>query len=280
MVILVTGHRGFLGSRILDHLAAEGWHVVGAGRPEVEIPSPAFDALLEATGPDVVVHAAGPASVGASLADPDADRRGSVGVLEGLIEQLGHTPLVLVSSAAVYGDAASLPIGEAAPLRPISPYGRHRLECEEILSRRASRGAVLRVFSAYGEGLRRQVLWDICRRAQAGPVELSGTGAESRDFVHVSDVAEAVATVVRQQAFGGKTFNVASGGETTVARLAALLVEGLGLRREISFSGARREGDPGRWRADIERICRLGFRPRVSIEDGAARYAAWFSRQR
>lgn len=276
MVALVTGQRGFIGSHVAKELAAGGWTVVGAGRPDVEIPSAAFDRLLADTRPELVVHCAGPASVPASFADPDADRRGSVEVLEHLLSRIEDARLVLLSSAAVYGDPEILPVSEDAPRQPISPYGRNRLECEQLARESGTPTAVARVFSAYGDGLRRQVLWDICRQAlAAGPVELAGTGAESRDFVHVSDVAAAVLRIAEQASFGGEAYNVASGNETTIAALAEILVAALGVDADIRFSGERRVGDPVRWRADLARIQGLGFEPRCALEDGAAAYARW-----
>jgi UDP-glucose 4-epimerase len=276
LVALVTGHCGFIGRHVATRLAADGWTVVGAGRPDVEIPSPEFDRLVAARRPQLVVHCAGPASVPASVADPEADRQGSVGVLESLLNRIEGSRLVLVSSAAVYGDPDALPIAEDAPLKPISPYGRHRVECERLARESGTAVAIARVFSAYGEGLRRQVLWDICREAlDGGGVELAGTGHESRDFVHVTDVAAAVSRIAARSAFDGEAVNVAGGRETTIAELAGMLVRALGVDADVRFTGEARPGDPVRWRADLRRVRALGFEPEWTVEAGVAAYAAW-----
>lgn len=275
MVALVTGHRGFLGRHLVERLRADSVDVAGAGRPDIEIPSAAFDALLAATRPDIVVHCAGPASVPESLEHPDEDRAGAVDVLGALLERIGGTKLVLVSSAAVYGEPAELPIAEAAPVAPLSPYGRHRVEAERLALDSGVPLAVARVFSAYGEGLRRQVLWDIAQQALAGgPVELSGTGNETRDFVHARDVAAAIAAIATRSSFEGEIVNVAAGVETSIARLAEILTAELGTE-DVTFNGVGRPGDPTRWRADISHLRELGFEPATSIETGAAAYARW-----
>lgn len=275
MTVLVTGHHGFLGRHIAARYAAAGHAVVGAGRPKIEIPSAAFEQLLARARPELVVHCAGPASVPASIADPDADRAGAVEVLRGLLERLGSARLVLVSSAAVYGQPATLPVTEDAPVAPVSPYGHNRVDAERLVLDSGVRVVVARVFSAYGEGLRRQVLWDIARSALAGGhVELAGTGAESRDFVHARDVARAIEVITERADFEGEIVNVGTGVETPIARLAELITAELGLG-EVRFSGVERPGDPARWRADITRLRGLGFEPAVSIEDGAASYARW-----
>jgi UDP-glucose 4-epimerase len=280
----VTGAGGFLGAHVEAGLRAEGWDVVGAGRPSISIPSESFTKLLRGTRPGVVVHCAGPASVPASLADPLADFSGSAGVLVALVGELAALEpaprLVLLSSAAVYGEPSRLPVAEDAPLVPLSPYGLNRLACEVLLRDLGERfgvpTAILRVFSAYGERLRRQILWDIARQAlDHGRVCLQGTGAESRDFVHATDVARAVRVVLDGGAFAGEPYNVATGRETTIAELAGLLLDALDSSAEVTFSGAPRQGDPSNWRADIDRIAGLGFVPTVAIEDGARRYAVW-----
>jgi len=272
---IVTGHGGFLGGYLAAELRGQGETVVGAGRPDLEIPSDEFAALVARTRPDLVVHCAGPASVPRSIEDPAGDRRGSVEVLRALLPQLGSTRLLLVSSAAVYGDPERLPVAESAPLAPVSPYGRHRVEAERLALESGVPVAVARVFSAYGEGLRRQVLWDVARRALAGgPVELSGTGSETRDFVHARDVAAALGAIAQRAAFQGEIFNVGTGVETPIARLAELITTELG-GRDVHFTGVGRPGDPARWRADIAGLRSLGFEPTTSIEAGAAAYARW-----
>jgi UDP-glucose 4-epimerase len=272
---LVTGHRGFLGRYLVSHLEAAGQQVVGAGRPEVELPSEAFDRLLEVARPELIVHCAGPASVPGSIVDPEADRNGAVELLRQLLPRVSSAKLLLVSSAAVYGEPEGLPVAEDAPLAPMSPYGRHRAEAERLALESGGRLAIARVFSAYGEGLRRQVLWDVAQRALAGgQVELSGTGSESRDFVHARDVAAAICAIGERAAFEGEIVNVGTGVETSIARLAELITTELG-GGDVCFTGAVRPGDPARWRADISRLRSLGFEPTVSVEDGARAYARW-----
>jgi UDP-glucose 4-epimerase len=286
MVAVVTGAFGFLGRHIAAALTGDGWRVVGTGRPEVEIPSAEFDALLDGTNAGLVVHCAGPASVPASVEDPAADFRGSVGVLFDVLERLRgrDTGFVLVSSAAVYGEPERLPVAESTPIRPISPYGFHRAVCEllvrEFHELWGLRCCTLRIFSAYGEGLHRQIMWDICRGAvRDGTVALHGTGEESRDFVHASDVARAVALVARSAPLQAEVYNVATGSETSITTVARLLLDALGSEAPLSFLGRTRPGDPRHWRADVGRLADLGYSPSVPLEEGVRAYAAWAQRE-
>lgn len=289
MVIAITGGHGFLGREIAAQAAAQGHEVVALGRPDESIPSPEFSARLAAAEPDALVHAAGPASVARSVSDPDWDRAGSVGVCQEVLREASALPrpprVSLISSAAVYGQPESLPVAEDAPLRPVSPYGRHRVECEELIwgyGRETGAPVVaLRLFSAYGEGLRRQLLWDIAQKALGGgPVSLGGTGDETRDFVHVADAAAAVLLTLAGDGRGEERLNVASGQETTIRRVAGGLLEALGLDPAgASFSGQSRPGDPKRWCADVTRLRARGFRPAVAFDQGLRRYADWVRAQ-
>jgi UDP-glucose 4-epimerase len=285
VVVLVTGARGFLGRYVCERLRLETHDVVAAGRPEVEIPSAAFDDLLAARSIGAVVHCATPASVLGSIERPHEDRTASVAVLERVLaglSALARPPrLVFVSSAAVYGEPRWLPVTEDEPTEPLSPYGRHRLECENLVAEYAETVRVpavnLRVFSAYGEGLRRQVLWEICRQAlTGGQVELAGTGDETRDFVHAHDVAGAVAIALGGEARGAVSLNVAGGRATSIRALAEALAHELGVGEQRGrFTRATRPGDPRHWQADVSRIRALGWAPRVSLAAGLAAYAAW-----
>jgi UDP-glucose 4-epimerase len=143
------------------------------------------------------------------------------------------------------------------------------------------RGAGLGLPAGDGEGLRRQLLWDIAQKALGGgPVALGGTGDETRDFIHVSDVAAAVLLTVAGGGRGEERLNVACGQETPIRRVASELLEALGLDpAAASFSGESRPGDPTRWCAEVTRLRALGFRPAVALDQGLRRYADWVRRQ-
>ena len=298
--ILITGAAGFLGRHIAREFAQAGCKVVGVDvaaaensglGPGVEytrltLPSPAFGELLLRVTPDALIHCAGRASVANSLSDPAADfRDGTVltfEVLDALRRSAPGCRFVLLSSAAVYGNPATLPVTEEHVCAPLSPYGYHKrqgeLLCEEFARLFAVPTMAVRIFSAYGPGLRRQVIWDICRQALTEPeLRLRGTGGESRDFIHAADVARALRLIVETAPCTGEIYNLASGIETTIAELADRILRQF--RREISvrFDGAQTPGDPLHWRAEISRARSLGFQPRVTLDKGLESFAAWCS---
>jgi UDP-glucose 4-epimerase len=299
---MITGINGFLGTQVARRFRAEGWVVVGVGRsapgPDVQaavsrylhlaLPDPGFRQILFDLQPAVLVHCAGRSSVPLSVKDPAGDfSSGPVLVFE-VLEHLRlyspHTRFVFLSSAAVYGNPANLPVSEDAPARPVSPYGYHKWQGEQLCTMFASLyglpAASLRVFSAYGPGLRRQVIWDVCRKVTGqSAATLQGTGRESRDFVHAADVAAGVLRVAEAAPMAGEAYNLASGEETTIAALARLVVGLLAPRCRVEFSGEVPAGTPLNWRADVAKIGRLGFAPTVSLEKGVAEFAGWFRQE-
>ena len=171
-------------------------------------------------------------------------------------------------------------MAEDAPIAPLSPYGFHKEIAETILREfhavYSVRTAVARVFSAYGPGLRRQILWDVCEKARAGKVTLFGTGAETRDFVHADDVARGIRAIVESAPMRGEAYNLASGVQTPIRDLAAEVVANIAPGTPIEFSGVVRPGDPLHWEADISAIRALGFTPQVTLAEGVAGYCDWY----
>jgi UDP-glucose 4-epimerase len=294
---LVLGDCGFIGSHVAAEFAAAGYEVAGVdrsatGAPGVRhislaLPSPELADVVADVRPSVIVNAAGPASVAGSIEDPRSDFHGTVDVLLGVLDAVRASGVaarvVAMSSAAVYGNPSELPVTERADLAPVSPYGYHRIIAETLLREYASvfgvESCAARVFSAYGPGLRRQLLWDVCRKAaESETVHLFGTGEETRDFVHVADVARAVRVLGESAAAPacGEAYNVASGVETSVAEIARTLLATVRPDATLTFSGEQRPGDPLRWRADVSAIRGLGFEPQMPIGQGLAEYAAWY----
>ncbi|MGE0395420.1 MAG: NAD-dependent epimerase/dehydratase family protein [Kofleriaceae bacterium] len=279
---IVTGASGFIGSAIVRALAAEGHdvHPVGTGSTSDPLTAESIASLGTF---DLLVHCAGGSSVGASVAAPLDDFAKTVPPFAMLLEHVrtrsNGARVVLLSSAAVYGDAAELPIAETATLAPISPYGVHKRLCEELC---ASYGRtfgvasiVLRLFSVYGPGLRKQLLWDAAQKANRGDLAFAGTGQETRDWLHIDDAASLVIAAASHASRDVPILNGATGVSVTVREIVERLFDALGSAAP-TFSGTRRSGDPQHYRADITRARSLGWAPKVDVARGVSDYAAWF----
>jgi dTDP-glucose 4,6-dehydratase/UDP-glucose 4-epimerase len=243
-----------------------------------------FEELFESTDFDVCINCSGAASVGESHTDPRRDYELNVVNVVRLLDAIRrYRPacrFLNLSSAAVYGNPAALPVSETSKVRPISPYGLHKLQAEQLCSDYARffemNTCSVRIFSAYGPGLRKQLLWDLHRKAQSGSrIELWGTGRESRDFIEVSDLCLALRLVCEHSAFEGEVVNVASGQEITIEYVVRLFIDFYNENHTHFFNGRTKTGDPLNWRADIGQLRCFGFEPEVLIEQGIRRYVEW-----
>jgi UDP-glucose 4-epimerase len=239
--------------------------------------------LLRASNYDVVLFCAGPSDVQNSFEEPVADFVGHTAPLYTLLDQVRRLEappkVLLVSSAAVYGNPSAIPVSEADATAPISPYGFHKLHQELLLDQHAAlyglRTAKARIFSTYGPGLRHLAVWEITRRALRGEYRQWGTGNESRDYLHIDDVAGALAAIAGAGAFAGETINVGSGAETPIRQVAKAIFGYLGIDASPEFAGEELDGSPARWQADASRLLALGFRPRHDLASGLRDTVDW-----
>lgn len=300
MRLVVTGAHGFVGGS-LGRLAHErrGSEVIGVGRRrdaplnwpgeyvQAELEWSDLTAWLASVKPNVVFHAAGPASVGASFGDPQLDFRESVltwaNLLEAVRRSQAHPLVAFISSAAVYGDPASLPIHEEDPLRPISPYGFHKVAAEalgrEYAELHGLNVLILRCFSLFGPSLRRLLVRELYEQLSSDDdtVWLQGTGREERDYLSIDDVEEAAYGLFQLGNAGLRVVNVARGESTTVHDLADELRRLVAPEKRIETRRETRQGDPVRWQADASRLRELlpAWEPRPLVAALADCVAAW-----
>jgi UDP-glucose 4-epimerase len=252
--------------------------VLGLGRgsrPEADWPGAyrkvelTTDDLTHLAGdfaPDAVLHAAGAASVAESFTDPQRDFRASLltwhNLLDGVRRSRVRPRVLFPSSAAVYGNATSLPIAETAPVLPISPYGFHKAACE-LLAREYSdcfglNVVVCRLFSTFGSRQRRLLVWELFQKLSQADDEvwLEGTGAETRDYLSVEDVASVLLRLAGDSELdsGCRVVNVASGRAIRVDDLAHHVSALTNCSRPIRYHQRQRTGDPRLGQADIARL--------------------------
>lgn len=313
-LILVTGGAGFIGSHVVDALLDHGASVrvlddFSSGRAEnldgVEARAHAAGGLVQVMQGDVrdedkvrdavqdclaVVHLAAIPSVARSVEDPvgcnSVTHGGTVNVLRRAVEA-DVARFVLASSCAVYGDASQLPIAETTPAHPLSPYASAKLAAEEVCVAAADEGqisaACLRFFNVYGP---RQdpsseysgVISRFMAAAAADtPVTVYGDGRQTRDFVYVKDVVDAVLAALNRPLQGATIVNVGSGTSASVLDCLDVL-EGLcGGPIERAFASARK-AEVRDSRADVGRArWVLAWEALTGFADGLAATWEWYS---
>lgn len=307
-VVWITGAHGFIGRHVALAAAKQDMTtVLGIGHGywssnererwgiatwiNGDINQMNLNTLLAVSGPpDVVIHLAGGSSVAASIANPHEDFFrtvvSSINLLEWLRSASPETSLVVASSAAVYGANQEGPISESTTLNPYSPYGHHKLMMESLCHSYATsfglQSVIARLFSVYGVGLQKQLLWDICNRLKNYPetLDLSGTGDEVRDWVDVFDVADVLANLGSYASVSVPIFNVGSGLGTSVREIAQIVIDNWrncgGNKIELNFSGQSRKGDPVSLIADSQHLATLGLKCLRPVREGVMAYIDWW----
>lgn len=293
MKILIIGSRGFIGAHCVSHFTLLGHEVLGCdvskhvaetNYVDLNTISANYDLLFEDKSFDFCINAAGSAHVAYSFQHPEKDFELNVSLVINLLGAIKnncpHCRFINFSSAAVYGNPAVLPIQEMAETKPLSPYGYHKLLSENLLTEYYRffnlKTCSLRVFSAYGDGLKKQLFWDVYNKTiQSSEVRLYGTGYESRDFIYILDLISIVEVIMLKAKFEGEVYNVANGEEIMIQDAVSLFFKELGWCGKVVFSGEEKTGDPINWKADISKIAELGYKRKYSFTDGIKHYCEW-----
>jgi len=312
-VIWITGAHGFIGRALSRHLANLDHEVYGIGHGHWTVQEAQASGLrlwlnsevsaaslgqfsMSVPRPETIYHLAGGSSVGAALQNPYDDFHRTVGTTQELLEWIRQSSassgLVAVSSAAVYGSSHLAPISESAIPDPLSTYGFHKLMMENVCRNYSQnfglRIVIARLFSVYGPGLRKQLLWDLCTKlTRDSVVELGGTGRETRDWIHIHDARRALAALREHVSVHMPIFNLAAGVSSSVQSIAesvqrhwssadpSAVTDGSS-QQKIQFSGLCRPGDPEQLVADVSRLSKLGFSCTVPLAQGLGDYVSWF----
>jgi UDP-glucose 4-epimerase len=222
-----------------------------------------------------------------SIHDPIADFERTVvttaHVLEYVRTSAPSCRVVYPSSVSVYGTVEELPIREDCQAAPISQYGVHKLMAEQMVASYSRQfgtsAAIVRLFSVYGCGLRKQLLWDACCKFAKHDHVFMGTGDEVRDWLHVEDAAELLCAAVEHASPECPTVNGGSGVGTTVRDVLVHLGKCLPTAGWTpTFSGVQRAGDPSRFVANIDGSKAWGWSPKRDWKQGLEEYAAWWVR--
>ena len=289
--ILVTGGAGFIGSHLVDALTDDNEVYVlddcsrGSRDAVPDTVSVVEGDVRDAAVVDracadanIVFHHAANISVERSVQNPVESHRvnvdGTLNVLEAA--RAADARVVFASSAAVYGEPATVPVVESQPKYPSSPYGAEKLSADQYVRLYADlyglEAVALRYFNVYGPG---GIATDysgvidafLTRAMRDENLQIHGDGTQTRDFIHVSDVVQANLRAATTDHFG-EAYNVGTGTSVTINRLAELIVDVTGSASDIVHT-APREGDIDESEADIGHARdRLDYEPRTTLREG------------
>lgn len=295
MKVLITGGAGFVGHNLALRLKGKGFEVqvLDSFERSTEL---AIKRLREASIPtakveirnisgvknilsnaDIIIHTAAYIDVAESMEKPllylDNNVLGTASIIKASLES-GVGLFIYLSSAAVYGDPVKLPISEDHPTSPLSPYGLSKLMGEDAVrffSRYGLKYVILRLFNVYGLGQNAAyagVITKFLERAGGKlPPVVYGDGEQTRDFIHVDDVAEAVELAIKNSRVN-EVFNIGSGNPVKIRDLAKLVMRLCQVEGEPVYA-SQRPGDIKHSYADIAKAKHLlGFEPRIGLEEG------------
>jgi dTDP-glucose 4,6-dehydratase/UDP-glucose 4-epimerase len=293
MKLLIIGSKGFIGSHCTSYFIQKSYDVWEADIVidlisnkyfVIDMINSDFSKIFKQQQFDVCINCSGSANVSDSFKCPENDFILNVVNVFKIVEAIhcfnAKCKFINLSSAAIYGNPQVFPIKEDNPVKPISPYGWHKWQseiiCKEYSTLYNISTIALRIFSVYGGGLKKQLFWDIFQKTKtADRITLFGTGYESRDFIYINDLINAINIIIENAEFDGEAINVSSGIETTIKEAVYIFCKNIRSNIEICFSNISKEGDPINWKADIEKLQSYGFRNKYSIKSGLELTAKW-----
>jgi UDP-glucose 4-epimerase len=298
MRCLITGGAGFIGTALTNRLVEAGHHVrvlddLSAGDLSRLHPGALFTRGDVRDRPrlwtqlqqvDCVFHLAARVSVQESVLYPreynDVNVGGTVSLVEA-IRDVGVKRVVFASSATVYGPQPNQPVSENARTHPLVPYAVSKLAAEYYIFALGALNGIetvaLRIFNAYGPGQRvppvhSSVIPLYVKNILSGAsLVIHGKGQQTRDFVYIDDVVDALVAAAAAPDVNGAIINIGSGEETSINELIATLGQVTERRPEVIFN-PQQAGGISRLVADISQAQeKLGYRPRVSLRSGLCR---------
>ncbi|MBI2155892.1 MAG: NAD-dependent epimerase/dehydratase family protein [Candidatus Rokubacteria bacterium] len=304
MRVFVAGGAGFIGSHLVDHVlsasadavtvfdnftSGQRWHLrdhAGSARLTVVEGDLGDRAALTAAvrDHDLVYHFASNPDIAKAMTQPDIDFWQGTYLTQNLLEAMreaGARRLVYASGSGVYGETGLAPAHEdQAPLLPISTYGASKLACEALIAAYCHlfgfRAWAFRFANVVGRRQTHGVAYDFIRKLRRDParLEILGDGAQSKSYVHVSDVVAAIQYVVARAAVPFNYYNVATDDYLDVKTIADMVVEAMGLRGvAYHFTGGDRgwKGDVPVLRFDLTKIHALGWRAALGSHEAMRR---------
>lgn len=296
--ILITGTKGFLGSNVAKHFKNLGYETYGIGHGGLSIEESkeigldywkqddiSIKSILEFEQKfDVIVHCGGSGSVGFSVECPYEDFKKTVdGTLEVLEYMRVYNPnahLIYPSSPAVQGDHEDAPMQEEYLGKPASPYGYHKKIAEDLCQSYSEKYnlkvSIIRLFSVYGKGLKKQLLWDAYHKIKhtGNEVTFWGNGQETRDFIHINDVICLIEKLLEQN----NKFIIINGGsgkKYTVNEVVNMMKMLVNPTIEIKFNNQVNIGNPIYYWADTQKLQSYGFKSIKKLEEEIKNYVQW-----
>lgn len=279
--ILITGGHGFVGSKLYELLKKKN-NVKKFGRYDKKEKITATNLKKINSYFDIIIHTAGGSSVSKSIENPKEDFKKTVNSTRAIIDYIRFNKkkikLIFISSPAVFGNFVKKEI-----YKPISPYGKNKLIAEKLLIKFSKKLnfdlTIIRFFSLYGEGLKKQLLWDTLSKLKKNLYEFFGTGNEKRSWMHIND---AIKIVNLSTIKSNKKINIinAPGNQILTNRqVVNMIYENCKIKRKPFFNNIIRKGDPSQQVSNNNSLKNLGWKQKINFSSGLRKYIKWFKKK-
>ncbi len=289
--ILITGAKGFIGQNVCLSFKKAAYTTFGIGHGKItqkEQKQIGLDYWIEGDMSidtilkhgqkfDIIIHCGGSGSVADSVKNPYKDFNktvnGTLEILEyiRLYNQYAH--LIYPSSPSVQGECGDVPIKENYIGKPVSPYGYHKKIAEDLCQSYATKYnikvSIIRLFSVYGRGQEKQLIWDAYNKIKTANKKVTfwGTGNETRDFIHIDDVMSLFHLIIENSS----AFSILNGGtgvKHTIKDVVQIVQEIVNPDIVITFNNKYNPGNPIYYWADVENLNKINFKHKINLKQG------------
>jgi len=294
MNILIIGSNGFIGKSLYDYFSSfynvYGVDVVESNQKNFsQIISISEIENLEGINTfNFIINSSGSTDVKRSnelpLNDFEKNTQNVYEILSIIKVKNPDAKFINISSGAVYGNK-NLAAIETDKLNPVSTYGFNKKMAENICEHFYNQFKIssysLRIFSAYGPGLKRQLFWDLYEKSlKTNQIELYGDSTDYRDFIYIDDICQFIKIIIDKNISGYHVFNLSSGMLTTIESAVKSFCNILDKNLKYSFSGNSLQGYPKGVFGDISKAKKIGFVPKYTLEQGLKKTIEWIKEQK
>lgn len=293
--ILITGGSGFIGLALTNALkeknhvsvvSSKGDFPSGVKHIKADLTKKESLRFLKDGNFDYIFHFAGNTDHGRALSDPEFDLSinflSTFYILEKIKNFKKKPKFIFSSTVLVYGNSKGILSEESSLTNPISNHGAAKLAAEKyIVSFWRQYGipaVIFRIFSVYGPGLRRQIVFDFIKKLSSNPyqLEIIGTGKESRDLIFINDLIKNILKVAEFADYNAEIYNMGTGKSYTTTQIARTVAAAMHIKPKLFFSKKIRSFDVANTTADVKKIRKLGCKTNTTLANGVRQTVRWY----
>ena len=295
--ILITGSNGYIAKNIAKKLKKKNFNVYGIGRGKWRKEDYKKWGYLNQINSnltkknlskynfkfDFIIHCAGSGLVGLKRKEDFVNNvKSTMSLIDFIEKNQNKTKIIFMSSYSIYGNNYKNPISEKCATKPVSIYAINKKKAENLLlnfsKKSKSHLMILRIASLYGDGLKKQLIYDACSKISKGINNFYGSGREKRDFIHISDLVNIVLYFCTKGFSNANIINCGSGKGRQIKDVLKLISSSFNMKNKIIFNRIKLNSNPINLISNIGQLKKTGVKPNKNFRIGVKQYVKWFKR--